>query len=158
MSDKKRLYFAEVTIPDAVKTAHTDIDPAEILKIKLDEYVADTGTKSSRQLKEIIYEDVKIYGWHPSNANKTAYTVTFINARHYDVYKYHVPAFRTWLNNNHNITYDYESYTDVPFEIQDEDHLNGASVTHEGHNMNYNVAKHKAFLEDLAVSRGFEFN
>ena len=41
MSDKKRLYFAEVTIPDAVKTAHEGIDPAEILRIKLDEYIAD---------------------------------------------------------------------------------------------------------------------
>ena len=39
MTDKKRYYFAEVNIPEAIKTANSDMDPAEILKIKLEEYV-----------------------------------------------------------------------------------------------------------------------
>lgn len=158
MSDKKRLYFVEVTIPDAVKNAHEGIDPAEILRIKLDEYIADTGTKSSRQLKEMVYEDIKIYGWHPSDANKTAYTITFMNARHHDVYNHHVPAFRTWMNNDCGITYDYETYTDIPYEVATIDNINGNEVTHEGHNMNYDVAKHKAFMEDMPIARGFELN
>ena len=106
----------------------------------------------------MIYEDIKIYGWHPTEANKTAYCLTFINARHWDAFKVYTPDFRTWLNDTHNITYTHEAHSDMPFEIAEKDNLNGADVSHEGHNMNYEVAKHKAFLEDLPTSRGFEFN
>ena len=158
MTDKKRYYFAEVNIPEAIKTANADLDPAEILKIKLDEYVTASGTKNARALKDMIYEDIKIYGWHPTEATKTAYCLTFINARHWDAFKVYTPDFRTWLNDTHSITYTHEAHSDLPYEIADKDNLNGAAVSHEGHNMNYEVAKHKAFLEDLPASRGFEFN
>ena len=45
MTDKKRYYFAEVNIPEAIKTANSDMDPAEILKIKLEEYVDATNVQ-----------------------------------------------------------------------------------------------------------------
>ena len=56
MTDKKRYYFAEVNIPEAIKTANADMDPAEILKIKLEEYVTASGTKNARALKDMIYD------------------------------------------------------------------------------------------------------
>ena len=33
------------------------------------------------------------------------------------------PDFRTWLNDNHGITYTYEATTDVPYEVADKDNL-----------------------------------
>ena len=50
------------------------------------------------------------------------------------------------------------TYTDIPYEVATIDNINGNEVTHEGHNMNYDVAKHKAFMEDMPVARGFELN
>ena len=99
-----------------------------------------------------------VFQVNPTEANKTAYCLTFINARHWDAFKVYTPDFRTWLNDTHNITYTHEAHSDMPYEIAEKNHLNGAGVSHEGHNMNYEVAKHKAFLEDLPTSRGFEFN
>ena len=157
MANKKRYYFVEVNIPDAVKDAHPDKHPAGIMKELREAWKDATGTKYARAFNDIIYEDVKIYGWHTTDANKTAYCMTFINARHFDNYQAYGADFRTWLNDNHGITYTYEVTTDVPYDVADLDNGNDAEVQSEqGNYFTYAEARKKAVLEDLAVQRGFE--
>ena len=157
MADKKRYYFVEVNIPDAVKDANPDVHPAGIMKNLREEYKRSSGTKYARALSDFIYEDVKIYGWHPTETNKTAYCMTFINARHFENYEAYSADFRTWLNDNHGITYVHEVTTDVPYDIADKDNGNDAEIQSEqGNYFTYAEAKRKAILEDLAVARGFE--
>jgi len=158
MVNKKRYYFAEVNIPDAVKDANPDIvdDPASIMRNLLKEWKDTTGTKYSRALNDFIYDKNKTYGWNASEANKYGYCLTFINARHFENYQAYTADFRKWLNDNHNITYTYETHTDVPYEIADKDNLGGAEVESEqGNNFTFAEAKAKAFMEDMPVSRGF---
>ena len=87
MANKKRYYFVEVNIPDAVKTAHPDKDPSSIMRDLLLAWKDATGTKYAKALFDFIYEDVKSYGWHPTETNKMAYCLTFINARHFENYQ-----------------------------------------------------------------------
>ena len=156
MANKKRYYFVEVSIPDAVKDAYPDKHPAVIMKDLREAWKDEVATKYARALSDFIYEDVKIYGWHPTDANKTAYCMTFINARHFENYQAYSADFRTWLNDNHGITYTYEVTTDVPYDIEDKDNLGGAEVESEqGNYFTYAEAKRKAILEDLPEERGF---
>ena len=58
---------------------------------------------------------------HPTDTNKMAYCLTFINARHFE---YRLCShFRTWLNDNHGITYVHEVTTDVPYDVADKDNV-----------------------------------
>lgn len=156
MANKKRYYFVEVNIPDAVKDANPDKDPSSIMRDLLEAWKNSAGTKYARALFDFIYEDVKSYGWHPTETNKMAYCLTFINARHFENYKAYIAEFRTWLNDNHGITYTYESTTDVPYEVAGLDNLGNAEVQSEqGSYFTYAEAKRKAILEDLAEERGF---
>ena len=156
MADKKRYYFVEVNIPDAVKDANPDKDPSSIMRDLLLTWRNIRETKHARALYDFIYEDVKSYGWHPTETNKMAYCLTFINARHFANYQAYTADFRTWLNDNHGINYIYEVTTDVPYDVADLDNGNDAEVQSEqGNYFTYAEARKKAILEDLAESRGF---
>ena len=156
MADKKRYYFVEVNIPDAVKTANPDKDPSSIMRDLLLAWKDATGTKYAKALYDFIYEDVKSYGWHPTDTNKMAYCLTFINARHFENYQAYTADFRTWLNDNHGITYVHEVTTDVPYDVADKDNGNDAEIQSEqGNYFTYAEARRKAILEDLAEKRGF---
>jgi len=156
MADKKRYYFVEVNIPDAVKDANPDKDPSSIMRDLLLTWRNIRETKHARALYDFIYEDVKSYGWHPTETNKMAYCLTFINARHFENYQAYTADFRTWLNETHGITYVHEVTSDVPYDIADKDNLGGAEVqSAQGNYFTYAEARRKAILEELAESRGF---
>ena len=159
IANKKRYYFVEVNIPDAVKDANPGKDPSSIMVDLLEEWKNSTGTKHANALYDFIYEDVKSYGWHPTESNKMAYCLTFINARHFDNYKVYTGPFRTWLNDTHGIAYTHEVSTDVPFDVAEVDNGNDAEVQDAaGDYFTYAEARRKAIVEELAESRGFELN
>lgn len=156
MANKKRYYYAEVNIPDAVKTAHPDKNALAILRDLLIAWKEETDSKYAKALYDFIFEDVKSYDWHPTDTNKMAYCLTFINARHFENYQAYTTDFRAWLNDNHGVTYTYESTSDVPYDVADADNGNDAEVQSEqGNYFTYGEAKRKAILEDLPEERGF---
>ena len=92
----------------------------------------------------------------PTDTNKMAYCLTFINARHFENYQAYTVHFRTWLNDNHGITYVHEVTTDVPYDVADKDNGNDAEIQSEqGNYFTYAEARRKAILEDPAEKRGF---
>ena len=154
--NKKRYYYLEINIPDAVKDARPGRDAIAIMHDLTEEYKNEVGTKYARALNDFIFGTAKHYGWHPTDANRTATCVQFINARHFANYEAYTADFRQWLENNHGITYPYETYTDVPYEIADVDNGNDAEIQSEqGNYFTYAQAKQKAIMEDLPEERGF---
>ncbi len=63
-NNKKRQYFAEVTVPDTVITAQggAEVDGGKMIKNLLDEYIAADGTKYAKALRDFIFENNRLYG------------------------------------------------------------------------------------------------
>jgi hypothetical protein len=158
-NNKKRYYFAEVTVPDAVITAQggAEVDGGKMIKNLLDEYIATDGTKYAKALRDFIFENTRLYGWHPEDANKFAYGLTFINSRHYDNYQAYTTPFRQWMEDTHNVSYTYEVKTDVPYEIADSG-VSGAGEPvkdEDGFNHTYAEATRNEILENIPTDRGY---
>lgn len=144
MANSKAFYYFEVSIPSAVKDAYPDHSGIGALRQLLDVHITDTDSKHSKILRDYVFTDVLYH----TSAEKDAFSMEFINARHYDQYKTVVAEFRTWANANHGVEFSNEVSNTVPFDAHDKQSADDSELT-------YGVAAREHFFEQLPASRGF---